>query len=99
LSLVVGEAPRWELATALSAAFMPAEHMCVHPATFRQLLKVMGSRATVPTRASSAGYKRVLTVTRVVAKKLAEYGTPPRDLFDVYDFIRVMLGPGARATT
>ncbi len=99
LSLVVGEAPRWELATALSAAFLPAEHMCVHPTTFRQLLKVMGSRGTVPARASRAGYTRVSTVARVAAKKLAEYGPPPRDLFDVYDFARIMLGPEARATT
>jgi hypothetical protein len=98
LSLVIGEAPRWELATALSAAFLPTEHICVHPATVRHLLKVMGSRGAVPARASSAGYKQVLTVARLVAKKLAEYGPPPRDLFDVYDFNRIMLGP-ARAKT
>lgn len=89
LSLVIGEAPRWEVATALSAAFHPKEHICVHPIAFRHHLKVMGSRGAIPARATSAGYTRLLTVARVAAKRLAEYGPPPRDLFDVYDFIRV----------
>jgi len=99
LSLVIGEAPRWELATALSAAYLPTEHICVHPAACRQLLKVMGSHGAIPARATSAGYKRVLTVARLAAKKLAEYGPPPRDLFDVYDFVRITLGPGAKTKT
>jgi len=38
LSLVMGEAPRWEIATAVSAAFHPTEHVCVHPAAFRRQL-------------------------------------------------------------
>lgn len=97
LSLVIGEAPRWELATALSAAFHPAEHICVHPAAFRRQLKVMGSRAPVPARATSAGYTRFLTAARLASKKLAEYGPPPRDLFDVFDFIRITLGPATKA--
>jgi hypothetical protein len=89
LSLVIGEAPRWEVATALSAAFHPTQHICVHPVAFRNQLKVMGSRGAIPARATSAGYTRLLTVARLAAKKLAEYGPPPRDLFDVYDFIRI----------
>lgn len=94
LSLVIGEAPRWEVATALSAAFHPTQHICVHPVAFRHQLKVMGSRGAIPARATSAGYTRLLTVARLVAKKLAEYGPPPRDLFDVYDFIRIAFSRG-----
>jgi hypothetical protein len=97
LSLVIGEAPRWELATALSAAFHPTEHVCVHPSTFRQQLKVMGSHRASPARATSAGYARLLATARQVSTKLTEYGPPPRDLLDVYDFIRFTLGPAARA--
>jgi hypothetical protein len=89
LSLVIGETPRWEIATALSAAFHPTQHICVHPIAFRHHLKVMGSRGAIPARVTCAGYTRLLTVARIAAKKLAEYGPPPRDLFDVYDFIRI----------
>jgi hypothetical protein len=94
---VFGEAPRWELATALSAAFLPKEHICVLPTAFRHQLKVMGSRGVIPARATREAYMRFLTVARLVSNKLAEYGAPPRDLFDVYDFIRVTLGPASKA--
>jgi hypothetical protein len=97
LSQATGEAPRWEIATALSAALHPTEHVCVHPATFRQQLKVMGSHRAIPAAATSAGYTRFLTIARLVSTKLLEYGSPPRDLLDVYDFIRFTLGPATRA--
>lgn len=97
LSLVIGEAPRWEIATAVSAVFHPTEHVCVHPVAFRQQLKVMGSHRASPARATSAGYTRLLTTARLVSTKLAEYGPPPRDLLDVYDFVRFTLRPGTSA--
>lgn len=93
LSSVYGEAPRWEIATALSAAFHPSDHVCVHPAAFRQQLKVMGTRVSAPARATTAGYTRFLHLARLVSKKLGEQGESPRDLFDVYDFIRSTLAP------
>ncbi len=96
LSLVIGEAPRWEVATALSAAFHPAQHICVHPTAFRHQLKMMGARGSVSVRATSAGYARFLTIARLVSSKLAEHGPSPRDLFDVFDFIRITLGPATK---
>jgi len=93
---VYGEAPHWEIATALSAAVHPADHVCVHPAAFRQQLKAMGGRGTALTRATSAGYTRFLSIARLVSNKLIEQGQTPRDLFDVYDFIRLTLGPATK---
>lgn len=93
LSQVIGEVPRWEVATALSAAFHPTQHICVQPTAFRHQLKVMGARGSAPARATSAGYTRFLSVARLVSNKLTEQGQPPRDLFDVCDFIRATLGP------
>jgi hypothetical protein len=57
----------------------------------------MGSHRAIPARATSAGYARLLATARQVSTKLTEYGPPPRDLLDVYDFIRFTLGPAARA--
>jgi len=96
LALVLGEAPRWEIATALSAVFHPTEHICVHPTSFRQQLKVLGARGAAPVRATSAGYTRFQTIARLVSTRLTEHGSPPRDLFDVYDFIRLTLGPATK---
>lgn len=96
LSSVYGEAPHWEIATALSAAVHPNEHVCVQPAAFRQQLKAMGGRGSALTRATSAGYTRFLSIAKLVSNKLQEQGQAPRDLFDVYDFIRLTLGPAAK---
>jgi len=96
LALVTGEAPRWEIATALSAAFNPTQHISVHPTAFKKQLKVMGARGSAPARATSAGYVRFLSVARLVSDKLKEQEQPPRDLFDVYDFICLSLGPAGK---
>jgi hypothetical protein len=92
----LGEPPRWEMATALSALVHPAQHVCVHPVAFRLQLKATGSRGTSPARPSSAAYNRMLAVTRFVSSKLIEQSQPPRDLLDVYDFVRVTLAPPAK---
>ena len=94
---VYGEAARWELATAVIAVYSPNEHVCVHPAAFKQQVKVMGGRGSAPTRATSAGYTRFLSVARLVSNKLKEQNQEPRDLLDVYDFIRLTAGPAKAA--
>jgi hypothetical protein len=94
---VYGEAARWELATAVIAVYSPSEHVCVHPAAFKQQVKVMGGRGSAPTRATSAGYTRFLSVARLVSNKLKEQNQEPRDLLDVYDFIRLTSGPATKA--
>ena len=92
----LGEPPRWEMATALSALVHPAQHVCVHPVAFRLQLKATGSRGTAPARPNAAGYTRMLAVARFVSGKLTEQGQAPRDLFDVYDFVRVTLAPAVK---
>jgi hypothetical protein len=94
---VYGEAARWELATAVAAVYSPNENVCVHPAAFKQQVKVMGGRGSAPARATSAGYTRFLSVARLVANKLKEQNQEPRDLLDVYDFIRLTAGPATKA--
>ena len=91
-----GEPARWEIATALSALVHPKEHVCVHPAIFRQQLKATGSRGSIPARPSSAAYARLLKVARFVGTQLVEQGEKPRDLLDVHDFIRIALKPSAK---
>lgn len=85
----LGEPPRWEMATALSALVHPAQHVCVHPTTFGVQLKRAGSGSAAPARPSPSGYKRMLAVARLISTKLTEQGQAPRDLLDVYDFIRI----------
>ncbi|HEX2876314.1 MAG TPA: hypothetical protein VHP33_33910 [Polyangiaceae bacterium] len=87
-----GEGARWELATAVIAVYAPNEHIVVHPAAFKQQVKIMGGRGSAPARASAAGYTRFLSVARLVFNKLREQNQEPRDLLDVYDFIRLTSG-------
>jgi hypothetical protein len=97
LGAYLGEAVRWEIATGLPALIHPSEHVCVHPTAFRLQIKVTGSRSTAAARPTSAGYTRLLIVTRVVAKKLIENDETARDLLDVHDFIRITLKPPSKA--
>jgi len=90
-----GEPPRWEIATALSALVHPTEHVCVHPASFRQHLKATGSRGTIAARPSKANYAKLLVVARFVSSQLVGQGETPRDLLDVLDFMRIALKPSA----
>ena len=92
----LGEAPRWEIATALSAVVHPKEHVCIHPATFRQQFKAAGSSGTVVSRPTSAAYAKLLVVARFVGTQLVGQGEAPRDLLDVLDFIRIALKPPAK---
>jgi hypothetical protein len=97
LAAYLGEPARWEIATAIPALVHPSEHVCVHPTVFRSQIKVTGSRSTAAARPTSAGYTRLLIVTRVVAKKLFENDESARDLLDVHDFIRLTLKAPSKA--
>jgi len=96
LAAFYGEPPRWEIATALSAVVHPAEHVCVHPAVFRQQIKATGSSGTVATRPSSSAYAKLLVNARFVATQLTGQGETARDLLDVLDFIRIGLKAPAK---
>ena len=96
LAAFYGEPPRWEIATALSAVVHPAEHVCVHPAVFRQQIKATGSSGTVATRPGSTAYAKLLVNARFVATQLTGQGETARDLLDVLDFIRIGLKAPAK---
>ncbi len=93
LTPIYGEAPHWEFATALSAVCHPDEHFCVQPTLLRQQLKALTASGSLSTRATSAGYRRVSNIVQLISKKLREQNQVPRDLFDVYDFVRITLAP------
>jgi hypothetical protein len=88
-----GAAPRWELATALSAVVHPTEHVCVEVTAFKKQLKAAASHRPVAVQPAASGYASFLGVVRLIANKLSEHGELPRDLFDVRDFIAVTLKP------
>jgi hypothetical protein len=97
LAAYSGEPARWEIVTALSAIVHPNEHVCVHPAVFRQQFKIIGSPGTLPAvKPTGAGYMRVLAATRTISAKLAEQGEVARDLLDLHDFIRITLKPAPK---
>lgn len=93
LTPIYGEAPHWEFATALSAACHPAEHFCIQPTPLRQQLKGLTASTSLSPRATGASYKRISSIVQLISNKLKEQSQVPRDLFDVYDFIRVTLAP------
>ncbi len=96
LGAYLGESARWEIATALSAIVHPTEHVAIQPSAFRLQLKAAGSGDLVVARPTSGAYKRLLAVTRIIAKKLTDQQDAPRDLLDVYDFIRVTMKPAPK---
>ena len=91
-----GAPPRWELASALSAVVHPTEHVCVEPTTFRKQMKLSSSHRPVSAQPTGSGYAGFLAIVRLIANKLSEHGEPPRDLFDVRDFITLTLKPAPK---
>jgi hypothetical protein len=91
-----GRAPGWQLATALPALVHPKEHICVRPTTFREQAKWMSPRLAIPKAPSGASYLRCLSMAKLVSNKLAADAESPRDLMDVYDFMRLTTRPAAK---
>ena len=79
----------WQLATALPALLAPDEHIVVRPTVFRTLAKWMAPGASIPKTPSAVSYRRCLAMAQHLRSRLDEQGEKPRDLLDVYDFIRV----------
>lgn len=98
LTDALGQPARWENATALSALIQPTQHVCVEPTAFRQQLKAF-SRSSAGARPSGVAYTRFLSVSRLIANRLAERGELPRDLLDVRDFICTALKPASKVRT
>lgn len=96
LTEATGSAPSWQLATALGALVHPEAHVCVRATTFREQAKSMAPRLDVKNVPSAAAYERLVAMAKSVHDKLKAHDLAPRDLMDVYDFMRVTLAPKAR---
>ena len=88
--------PSWQLVTAPLALLNPDEHFCVRPASLRDQVKQMAPGVTLERWPSSIQYNTLLALARQVREKLLAAEQAPRDLFDVYDFVRVTTSPSAR---
>jgi hypothetical protein len=91
LRTAFGQAPSWELSTAVCSLVHPTEHVCVEPMLFGRQLKVTPSRRSIPSLPNGAGYANCLSIARQVAKRLTEQGEVPRDLLEVRDFMAFTL--------
>jgi hypothetical protein len=91
-----GRPPGWQLVTALSGLVHPEEHVVVRPTSFREQAKWMAPRLALPKTPTALGYTRCTSMTKLVWTKLTESAEVPRDLMDVYDFIRVTTRPAAK---
>ena len=85
----------WPLATALPALMHPAEHVVVKPSVFRKQAEWMAPRLPYNKLPNAGLYERFRRMAEAVGEKLTEAGHPPRDMFDVYDFIWSSLRPKA----
>lgn len=85
---VFGDAPSWQIATALPAMMSPVDHVYVEAASFRKQLKAMARPGALGSRPSGAAYMRCLGAAQALAHLLATRGEVPMDLLDVHDFIR-----------
>lgn len=89
----LGDAASWCLLTAPLALVHPSEHVCVHATSFKLQARVLTPQLTSrkkPTASLYEGYRAMATVAR---DKLQGAGLAPRDLFDVYDFVKTTLRP------
>ncbi len=91
-----GKPAGWQFATALPALVEPSEHVAVRPTAFRAQARWMAPGSSLPKSPNSAGYRRCLAMAKHVATRLTEQNQPPRDLMDVYDFIRITAKPRSK---
>jgi len=85
----------WPLATVLPALIRPDKHVVVKPSVFRKQAEWMAPRLPYNKLPNAGLYERFRTMAESVGQKLVEAGHPPRDMFDVYDFIWSTLRPKA----
>ncbi len=85
----------WPLATVLPALLDPDHHVVVKPSVFRKQAEWMAPRLPYNKLPNAGLYERFRRMAAAVGEKLTEAGHPPRDMFDVYDFIWSTLRPKA----
>jgi hypothetical protein len=91
-----GRFPSWQLATALPALTHPSDHICVRPTSFREQARALAPRLSLTKEPSSSSYAHCLSMAVLISSKLTERAQPPRDLMDVYDFMRLTTRPAGK---
>jgi hypothetical protein len=79
----------WQLATALLALVHPQDHVCVRPSNFRTQARLLAPHLRISSVPNGRNYGGWLSMAKNAQQKLVESGLEPRDLMDVYDFIRL----------
>jgi len=79
----------WQLATALLALVHPKEQVCVRPSNFGIQARLLAPHLRISSVPNGRSYAGWLAMSKNVQQKLVDSNTKPRDLMDVYDFIRL----------
>ncbi|MGM0576428.1 MAG: hypothetical protein ACQEXJ_11925 [Myxococcota bacterium] len=91
-----GDGPTWQLATAVQSLVHPDEHICVRPSSFRRQAKWFKPKSRYGSRPSGKLYTVYQEMAHDVTRALQRAGLVPRDLVDIYDFVRVTMRPKAK---
>ncbi|MGF1465467.1 MAG: hypothetical protein ACFCGT_04975 [Sandaracinaceae bacterium] len=92
----LGEAPSWNLATALVGAVRPASRLVVRPRVVQEQAKWMAPGLRVSDRPVGLLYERLCEMAVGTRGELEAAGLAPRDLLDVVDFMWLTLKPAGR---
>ncbi|MEZ6188771.1 MAG: hypothetical protein R3F62_27685 [Planctomycetota bacterium] len=93
----LGEDASWCLATAPSAFVHPGAHLFVSSTVQREQSRSLAPGLKATNEASALLYQRHRALGLSVREKLEEAGRAPRDLLDVFDFMKTTLSRKHRA--
>ncbi len=79
----------WQLATAMLAVLYPLEHVCVRPSNFRTQARLLAPHLQVASIPNGRNYSGWLAMVKKAQQRLVDSDVVPRDLMDVYDFVRL----------
>lgn len=96
LERALGEAPSWQLATALPALIAPDEHPAVRIGIYERQAKWMAPGLRTSDRPMGLLYTRLDAMMTAMRERMVEKGLSPRDLLDVRDFMWLTLKPAGR---
>jgi len=92
-----GVGATWSVATAFPALIDPKVHVCVRLTAFRAQAKVLLPTIKLDSKAELASYELMQRMAVRVRDALVEAKVPPRDFFDVRNFIWLTLRKDAAA--
>lgn len=88
-----GDRPTWAMTTAIPSMVQPNHHVAVKRSVFAKQAAWMAPRLVVGDVPNGGQYQRILTMAAGISTRLQEAGHPPRDMWDVHDFVWTTLRP------